>query len=201
MADRPPTPRLTDRFRQALDYAFKLHACQVRKGSGVPYVSHLLGVAGLVLEDGGDEDEAIAALLHDAVEDQGGQATLQEIRDRFGDRVAEIVLGCSDTDQTPKPPWEERKRAYLDRLRMAEPSVLKVSLADKIHNARDIIIASSSGGPDFWTRFRGGKDGTLWYFRELVGIFRERRSDPFVDELARAVLELEALAARQPPGE
>jgi GTP pyrophosphokinase len=192
--------QLTDRFRQALDYAFELHASQVRKGTGVPYVSHLLGVAGLVLEDNGDEDEAIAALLHDAVEDQGGAPTLEAIRARFGERVAEIVSGCSDTDQFPKPPWEERKRAYLAHLRHAGPSVLKVSLADKVHNARDMLIAYDTYGPELWTRFRGGRSGTLWYLRQLVCVFRERRPSPFVDELDRVVSALESLAAREEQG-
>lgn len=189
--------QLTDRFRQALDYAFELHASQFRKGTGVPYVSHLLGVTGLVLEDNGDEDEAIAALLHDAVEDQGGAPTLAAIRERFGDRVAEIVSGCSDTDQFPKPPWEERKRAYLLHLEQAGSSVLKVSLADKIHNARDILIAYHVHGPEIWKRFRGGRDGTIWYLRQLVCVFRERRPDPFVDELDRVVTTLEGLATRE----
>jgi GTP pyrophosphokinase len=189
------TIALTDRFRQALDYAFELHCHQDRKGSGVPYISHLLGVAGLVMEDNGDEDESIAALLHDAVEDQGGLETLEAIRQRFGERVAGIVMGCSDCYETPKPPWKERKKAYLAHLKLAEPSVMKVSLADKIHNARDILMGYHRVGPQIWDRFRGGRDGSLWYFRQLVCVFRERRSDPFVDELERVVIELEALAA------
>jgi (p)ppGpp synthase/HD superfamily hydrolase len=188
---------LTDRFRQALDYAFELHADQSRKGTGVPYVSHLLSVTGLVLEDNGDEDEAIAALLHDAVEDQGGQPTLQAIRERFGERVAAIVSACSDTDQFPKPPWEERKRAYLAHLQVAEPSTLKVSLADKVHNARDMLMAYQIHGPALWKRFRGGREGTLWYLRQLVCVFRERRPDPLVEELDRVVTALETLAAQE----
>jgi (p)ppGpp synthase/HD superfamily hydrolase len=193
------TITLTDRFRQALDYAFELHRHQDRKGSGVPYMSHLLAVAGLVMEDNGDEDETIAALLHDAVEDQGGMETLEAIRTRFGERVAGIVMGCSDCHGTPKPPWEERKKAYLAHLRVAEPSVMKVSLADKIHNARDILMGYHRFGSQIWGRFRGGRDGSLWYYRELVGIFRERRSDALVDELERVVLELESLADGEVP--
>jgi (p)ppGpp synthase/HD superfamily hydrolase len=191
------TVQLTDRFRQALDFAFELHACQVRKGSGVPYISHLLGVAGLVLEDDGDEDEAIAGLLHDAVEDQGGAQTLQAIRERFGERVAEIVSGCSDTDQIPKPPWQARKQAYLAHLRLADASTVKVSLADKIHNGRDILMAYHRFGPEIWGRFKGGRDGTLWYYRQLVCVFRERRNDALVDELDRVVSEMEGLAANE----
>lgn len=191
---------LTDRFRQALVFAFDLHARQARKGSGVPYFSHLMGVAALVLEDGGGEDEAISALLHDAVEDQGGRQTLETIRQRFGERVAAIVLACSDTDQSPKPPWRERKLASLAHLREADPAVLRVSLADKIHNGRELLLLHSRYGPELWQRFRGGREGTLWYYRELLDIFRARRSDPLVDELERLVRELERrVEAERPP--
>src|SRR5205085_11747027 len=122
---------LTQRFEEALAFAARLHKSQLRKGTGVPYVSHLLAVAGIALEHGADEDEAIAALLHDAIEDQGGAATREEIRRRFGDRVVGIVDGCSDTDVSPKPPWRERKEAYIAHVRDASPSVRLVSAADK----------------------------------------------------------------------
>jgi len=189
---------LTERFQSALCYAFELHNSQIRKGTGVPYVSHLMGVAALVLEDGGDEDEAIAALLHDAVEDQGGRETLEEIRRRYGDRVAEIVWGCSDTDRLPKPPWRVRKEEYIAHLAQADPSILRVSLADKIHNARDVLLTYRRSGDALWQRFKGGRDGTLWYYRELVAIFRRLRPDEMVEELDRVVAELEKLAVKNP---
>jgi len=184
---------LTGRFKDALGFAFDLHATQIRKGSGVAYIAHLLSVAGLVIEDGGDEDESIAALLHDAVEDQGGPETLEMIRERYGERVAEIVEGCSDSQGLPKPPWRGRKEAYIAHLRQATPSVRKVSLADKIHNARDILMSHQICGEVVWTRFRGGKEGTLWYYRTLVEVFRDNRDDALVAELDRVVTELERL--------
>jgi (p)ppGpp synthase/HD superfamily hydrolase len=142
-------PLLGQRFQAALVQAARLHQRQVRKQSGVPYVSHLLAVCALVLEDGGSEDEAIAALLHDAVEDQGGAQTLDHIRNLFGDEVAAIVDGCSDTDQDPKPPWRERKEAYLRHL--ADPatsaSVLRVATADKLHNARSARRSGADSTP------------------------------------------------------
>ena len=133
------TVRLTDRFKKALEYATVVHGGQPRKGTSVPYVSHLLAVCALVLEDGGDEDEAIAALLHDAVEDCGGQPRLEDIRWQFGDRVGDIVRACSDTDKTPKPLWKERKTQYIAHARQASPEARRVSCADKLHNARSIL--------------------------------------------------------------
>jgi (p)ppGpp synthase/HD superfamily hydrolase len=184
---------LTERFYTALDYAARLHAQQTRKGSGVPYVSHLLAVAGLVLDHGGDEDEAIAALLHDAVEDQGGAATAAEIRRRFGDRVADIVEGCSDTDVMPKPPWRARKEAHIAHLRGASHSVLLVSAADKLHNARSMLHEYRTTGEQVWSRFNGGREGTLWYFREVIGALRAAGDNAMVSDLERIVAELEAL--------
>ena len=131
---------MSDRFNRALSLASSLHASQARKGGEVPYIAHLLAVCALVLEAGGDEDLAIAALLHDAVEDQGGESTLLIIRQRFGDRVADVVNGCTDTDETPKPPWKQRKQDYLDHLRGAPDDVRLVSAADKVHNARSILF-------------------------------------------------------------
>lgn len=192
---------LTERFYTALDYAARLHAAQTRKGSGVPYVSHLLAVAGLVLDHGGDEDEAIAALLHDAVEDQGGAATAAEIRRRFGDRVAEIVEGCSDTDVTPKPPWRARKEAYLAHLRAASRSVLLVSAADKLHNARSMLHEYRNTGEEVWARFNGGREGTLWYFREVIAALRAAGDNAIVGDLEAIVNELEALVRRAAPAE
>lgn len=186
--------KLTERFEEALVYAATLHRRQLRNATRIPYVSHLLGVASLVLEAGGDEDETIAALLHDAAEDQGGRETLNEIRQRFGERVADIVHACSDTLEAEKPPWAGRKRAYLARLEGASPSVLLVSSADKLHNARAILADYRAIGEDLWQRFRGGRDGTLWYYRALVDAFAQARPPPLLlAELDRVVTELEAL--------
>lgn len=185
---------LSHRFTEALVYATELHATQIRKGSKVPYVSHLLGVASIALEYGADEDEAIAALLHDAIEDQGGPPIRTEIRLRFGERVTEIVDGCTDTDITPKPPWEERKKAYIDRIASASASVRLVSAADKLHNIRSILKDYRMQGDLLWDLFKGGKQGTLWYYRSLVTAFHEADSTPIVIELDRLVTELERLA-------
>ncbi|MCB1774071.1 MAG: HD domain-containing protein [Gammaproteobacteria bacterium] len=185
---------LSRRFEEALVYANQLHAKQIRKGSGTPYVSHLLAVTSLVIEAGGDEDTAIAALLHDGPEDQGGRETLALIRERFGDRVADIVAACSDTFENPKPPWEERKRAYLAHLPHATPDTLLVSCADKLHNARAILRDYRDCGDQLWHRFNGGKQGTLWYYRELVEQFGRATVPPILlNELALVVDEIEAL--------
>jgi len=187
-------PILTKRFEDALVYAAKLHAQQVRKGSMVPYIAHLLGVASIVLEYGGDEDEAIAALLHDSIEDQGGNMVRKEIWRRFGERVVAIVDGCTDTDLQPKPPWRERKEAYIAHIRDVIPSVRLVSAADKLHNAQTILKDYRSVGDAIWDRFKGGKEGTLWYYRSLVDEFRAVEPSPLVDELDRVVKEIERLA-------
>jgi (p)ppGpp synthase/HD superfamily hydrolase len=190
---------LTDRFGQALLFAFELHNGQERKGNQTPYIAHLLGVASLVLEDGGDEDEAIAALLHDAAEDQGGLETLEQICLSFGERVASIVDGCTDTYQTPKPPWRQRKDDYLVHLRSASPSVWRVSLADKLHNARTILVDLHLQGEPVWERFNGGKIGSLWYYRSLAIIFQELSDSglvrsPLVAMLDEVVTQIEQLA-------
>lgn len=186
---------LTTRFITALRFATERHEGHVRKGTSIPYVAHLLSVAGIALEYGANEDEAIGALLHDAVEDQ--KATLQEIREHFGDAVAEIVAGCSDTDITPKPPWHERKKAYIAHLATASPSVQLVSAADKLHNARAILRDYRDVGEELWTRFNAGRDDTLWYYRALVDAFRAVGS-PLVDELDLVVSDVESLAAAAP---
>jgi GTP pyrophosphokinase len=186
---------LTDRFTQALAFAAELHREQIRKGSGVPYVGHLLGAASLALDYGADEDEAIAALLHDAIEDQGGAATREEIRRRFGDRVTAIVDGCTDAEVIPKPPWRERKESHLAHLKVATPSVRLVSAADKLHNALCILRDYRTKGEPLWERFRGGKDGTLWYYRALVATFDEVGPADLAAELHRTVAEIETLAA------
>ncbi len=185
----------TKRFTKALTYAAEAHAMQLRKGTEIPYLSHLLAVSGLVMEYGGDEHEAIAGLLHDAVEDAGGAERLADIREQFGERVASIVDGCSDTDQVPKPPWRERKIAYIDHLGHASPSVLLVSACDKLHNARTILADLRSRGAVVFERFNGGQGGSLWYYRALVDAFRENGADGgLVAELDRVVSELEVLS-------
>lgn len=195
MAEDGNRVQLTQRFEEALVYAFRLHAGQRRKGSGAPYISHLLGVAALVLEDGGDEDEAIAALLHDAIEDQGGQAAAAEIRRRFGQRVATIVEACSDADTQPKPPWLERKKRFLQTLDTLPADALRVLAADKLYNVRSLLRVYRLEGEAAWTRFRGGREGTLWYYREALRGLAARGSGPLVDELRRALETLETLVA------
>jgi GTP pyrophosphokinase len=188
--------KLSDRFTEALAYATELHADQRRKVSGVPYVSHLLRVAGIVLEAGADEDEAIAALLHDAVEDQGGAPVREEIRRRFGDRVVAIVDGCTDSDRYPKPPWRERKTAYLARLKDASPAVRLVSASDKLDNARSILANYRRLGEPLWSEFTAGRDGVLWYYRRVVEILKQVEANPLVDELDHVVSEIERKVAQ-----
>lgn len=186
---------LSKRFTDALTFATQLHANQTRKGGKVPYIAHLLGVASIALEHGANEDEAIAALLHDAIEDQGGAATREEIRRRFGDIVTEIVDGCTDSDTTPKPPWRQRKEAYIAHIPKASASVLLVSASDKLYNARSILNDYRLIGENVWERFHGGKDGTLWYYRAVLEAFRSTGSTPLFDELERVVSELESLVS------
>lgn len=183
------------RFSAALAFANEIHGAQVRKGTSIPYVAHLLAVASLVIEAGGDEDTAIAALLHDAVEDQGGPAMLERIRGRFGSPVANIVQACSDSDVVPKPPWRERKEAYLEAIPYKSPAALLVSLADKIHNARAILADYKQLQEGVWARFTGGRDGTLWYYRALADAFRRRTPIALWQTLEDAVSELESSAA------
>jgi (p)ppGpp synthase/HD superfamily hydrolase len=184
---------LTQRFCDALTYAFELHRKQIRKGTAIPYLAHLLAVAGIVLEYGGTEDEAISALLHDAVEDQGGHATREEIRRRFGEEVAAIVDACTDTDQTPKPPWKERKEDYIRHIAKVSSSARLVSAADKLHNVHSIIKDYRSLGDPVWQRFNGGKEGALWYHRALVNALRQAGTSDLIESLDRAVSELEKL--------
>ena len=191
-------PQVLDaRFEQALVYAFHLHSGQTRKQSQVPYIAHLLGVTAIVLEDGGSEDEAIAALLHDAVEDQGGLETLEKIRMRFGSNVADLVLALSDSFTQPKPPWRERKRAYLESIPGANPSEIRISLADKVYNARSILRDLRLEGEQVWSRFNGGKDGTLWYYQQLIFAFQTHGDQPLLSELIRI---LEQIRLESGPG-
>lgn len=178
-----PTTILTDRYAQAVAYASQLHANQTRKTTSIPYISHLLGVSSLVLEAGGDEDMAIAALLHDGPEDQGGQASLDDIRERFGNRVAHIVEGCTDSfaeDPEDKAPWKERKIAYLQHLNEADLDTLTVSLADKLHNARAIVTDLMIHGETTWERFNAKKDGTLWYYQSILDVALQSNAPQFL---------------------
>jgi (p)ppGpp synthase/HD superfamily hydrolase len=186
-----------EKFERALPYAARLHRDQVRKGTSTPYITHLLAVASIVGENGGTEDEVVAALLHDAPEDQGGEATLREIRARFGDEVAEIVDGCTDTYEDPKPLWRERKERYLAHLASASDSVRLVSSADKLHNARTVLSDYRLLGEDLWTRFNGKKEGTLWYYRAIVDTLPGK--GPIVEELDRVVTELDVLSDKPNP--
>ncbi|MBF2067073.1 MAG: bifunctional (p)ppGpp synthetase/guanosine-3',5'-bis(diphosphate) 3'-pyrophosphohydrolase [Calothrix sp. C42_A2020_038] len=181
---------LTEKFETALVYATRLHANQKRKVSGVPYISHLLSVTALVLEAGATEAEAIAALLHDAVEDQGGSQTRAEIQRMFGDEVVAIVDGCTESDTFPKPPWEERKRRYIEHISQASPSVRRVSLADKLHNARCLLADWRQYGDTIWSHFNSGKEKTLWFYQSLVDVYQKTGSDPMTKEFTRLVSQL-----------
>jgi (p)ppGpp synthase/HD superfamily hydrolase len=186
--------KLTSRFDEALLFVARRHQSQFRKGTRIPYVAHLLSVAALVLEDGGDEDEAIAALLHDAIEDQGGAHIRVEIVGRFGERIATIVDGCTDADVIPKPPWRARKAAYIAHIRHAPLPVRRVSLADKVHNARAILFDYRQIGDELWLRFNGGYAGTIWYYRALANAFADTTPGPLSQELVRTVDDIERLA-------
>ncbi len=183
--------QLTDRFQHALQQAYQLHHGHFRKESGIPYLAHLLSVSALVMENGGDEDQAIAALLHDAVEDQGGLDTLNLIKDQFGDEVARIVEGCTDAYTNPKPDWEPRKEAYFIKLRQADEKILLVSLADKVHNARSIRLDLLASGEQAWEKFNGKRSGSIKYYQTLVEIFERSPYDPLKQELRSLVAEFE----------
>ena len=183
-----------EKFGEALSYAALVHRDQIRKGSQVPFVTHLLAVAAIVGENGGTEVEVVAALLHDAPEDQGGEARLQDIRESFGDEVADIVACNYDTFENPKPPWRERKERYVAHIAHEPESVRLVSAADKLHNARSMLADLRALGDELWQRFNGGKEGTLWYYRALVEAFEAAGSNPVVEELDRVVTELERLS-------
>ena len=188
---------LSSRFADALVYAATLHAKQQRKLSGSPYVGHLLAVAGIVLQFGGDEDEAIGALLHDAAEDQGGEAAADDIRRRFGDRVADLAIACSDTMVTPKPPWRERKEAHVAHMRQADESVRLIVAADKLDNARSILADYRLHGEALWQHFRGRRDGTLWYYRAMIeALGRAGRAGRIITEVEKVVEQLEQLAGK-----
>jgi (p)ppGpp synthase/HD superfamily hydrolase len=202
MVQQTTSPRLTTRFVDALAYAAEKHNDQTRKGGDIPYFGHLLSVAGLVIEADGDETQAIAALLHDAAEDQGGEATLAEIRTKFGEDVATIVDECSDTFETPKPPWRERKARYIAHLDEASKKTILISLADKLDNARAILRDFRAHGPQLWERFSVHDPAQhLWYYGSLLDVYRRRSDSWMVAELERVLLELEQLIATGCEGE
>jgi (p)ppGpp synthase/HD superfamily hydrolase len=186
--------QLGPRFLRAFEFAAKKHAGQTRKASTIPYIAHLMGVASLVLEAGGDEDLTIAALLHDVVEDCGGAPMLKEVRRRFGPRVAKVVEGCTDTDVTPKPPWRKRKEDYLRHLAHADADTRLVSAADKLNNVRSILSDYRAIGELVWARFNGGREGTLWYYRGLRDEFLRHEPNRTTREFDLALNELESLA-------
>jgi (p)ppGpp synthase/HD superfamily hydrolase len=192
MTSQTTSPRLTPKFTEAMGYAAEKHATQTRKAGDIPYLGHLLSVAGYVIEAGGTETEAIAALLHDAAEDQGGEPTLAEIRQKFGADVASIVAECSDTFETPKPPWRERKENYVNHLSGASDSATLVSLADKLHNAHAILRDFRANGDELWQRF-SVKDPQdhLWYYRSLLEVYAQRVDNWMVDELRGVIDALE----------
>jgi GTP pyrophosphokinase len=178
---------LTSRFDDAFKYAHEVHSSQTRKGTGVPYLGHLMGVASIVLDDAGSEDEAIAALLHDAAEDHGGRERLDDIRRRFGDVVAQIVEDCTDSWDSPKPPWLERKQAYIQHARKLAGPSLRVSAADKVHNSYAILRDLRNSGEVVWERFDATPDDVMAYYESLVRAFREAGGGHLVDELDRIV--------------
>lgn len=191
---------LTERFDRALQFAHTLHREQKRKGVDTPYISHLLGVCSLVLEHGGDEDQAIAALLHDAIEDQGenyrgGVEQLRnDIEEKFGATVIRIVNGCTDADTIPKPPWKERKEAYIAQIQDASSDIRFVSCCDKLHNARAILTDYLAIGDDLWGRFNSGKEDILWYYRSLADAFQTGGESSLTEELSRVISDLETRA-------
>jgi (p)ppGpp synthase/HD superfamily hydrolase len=189
---------LGPRFLRAFEFAAEKHKNQTRKASTIPYIAHLMGVASLVLEAGGDEDLAIAGLLHDVVEDCGGAPMLKEVRRRFGARVAKVVEGCTDADTYPKPPWRARKEKYIRHLKLADADTKLVSAADKLNNVRSILSDYRAIGESVWSRFNGGREGTLWYYRTLRDVFLRHRSNRITRELELAAQELDALAGGDP---
>jgi GTP pyrophosphokinase len=194
-----PNPRnrtkLGPRFHRALEFAAQKHGNQTRKASTIPYLAHLIGVASLVLEAGGDEDLTIAALLHDVVEDCGGAPMLKEVRKHFGVRVAKIVDGCTDAYEVPKPAWRERKENYIRRLKKENADTRLVSAADKLNNIRSILSDYRTIGESVWSRFNGGREGTLWYYRTLRDEFLRRRPNRITRDFDLAVRELDSLTS------
>jgi len=195
---------LSLKFSKAVHYAAEVHKTQKRKGTDIPYIAHLLAVASIALEYGANEDEAIAALLHDAPEDAGGQDRLEEIRQQFGDIVADIVQDCSDTFDIPKPPWKKRKNDYIDSIASKSSSSRFVSAADKLHNARSILLDYRTIGDALWSRFATGKVDVLWYYLSLVtaygegGSFRRQGFGDLLNDLNDVVNEIKRVTALNP---
>lgn len=185
------SPTLSQKFELALMYATRLHADQIRKVDGTPYIAHLLSVAAMVLEAGGSEAEAIAGLLHDSLEDQGSAQTRAEIRQLFGEEVFSIIEGCTESEIIPKPPWMERKQRYIAQLLIASSSVRLVSLADKLHNARSLLASLHLFGEEVWTYFKAGKDSTLWFYKALMPIYRTINQPWMLQEFEQVIFELE----------
>lgn len=192
---------LSSRFTSAVDYARMLHI-ERRKGTDIPYMAHLLGVAALVMGEAGHadvtEDMVIAALLHDAAEDHGGQLRLNDIEHNFGRDVAQMVESLSDSlaeDSSKKAPWRERKENYLKRLRREAADVLLISAADKLYNARSILDDYRKIGPEVWKRFKRGRKHQLWYFRELLKVFKAAGKNRIVAELERVTDKLDRISA------
>ena len=193
-------PELGERFTSAVGFAREKHHGDVRKCTRIPYLSHLLAVASLAIEDAASdlqlddrfEDIAMAAVLHDVVEDT--PVSVSEVADRFGPEVARIVQACSDAESTPKPPWRERKEAYIEHLEDADQAVLCVALADKRHNARCIVNDAAELGPEFWKRFNAGPDQQIWYYTSVTEVLTRRRPGSAADELCRTVDRLCELA-------
>lgn len=171
------------RITEAFALMYELHHDQRRKGSDTPYIAHLMSAAALVAEYGGNEDQFIAALLHDAVEDRGGLPTLERIKAAFGPLVADYVWQCSDSHSVPKPPWRERKRQHIEELTVAVPEVKLISAADKLHNGRSIVADRRLHGDAVWSRFQGGRDGTLWYYQAMIAGLRQGWEHPILVEL------------------
>jgi len=192
---RSRSVKLGPRFLRAFEFAAEKHKNQTRKASTIPYIAHLMGVASLVLEAGGDEELAIAALLHDVVEDCGGEPMLKEVRRLFGARVAKVVEGCTDADTYPKPPWQARKEKYIRHLKAADTDTKLVAAADKLNNVRSILSDYRAIGESVWSRFHGGREGTLWYYRSLRDVFLRYKWNRITRDLELAVKELDALAA------
>jgi len=205
----PESQETSERLVEAFAFAARLHGGQVRKGTDIPYVSHLMAVAALVQQNGGDEEQVIAALLHDGPEDQGGEETLKEIRRLFGDRVGNIVAECSDTFEKPKPPWLDRKRRYLEHLETASEATLLVSAADKVHNLGCITRDFRTVGDTLWKRFNNGCRGTVWYYHRLLQVYEKRELshlEGLLDDLRRSLDELgrlleESRSTRSKPGD
>ncbi len=188
--------KLSPEFDDALAFVARLHRDQFRKDTSIPYISHLMAVSSLVLEFGGTETEAIAGLLHDAIEDQGGDRIRKVIQRRYGDEVTAIVDACTDAETIPKPPWRERKEEYIEHLKSAPDSIRLVSGCDKLHNARAILLDYREHGEKLWSRFTGRKDGTLWYYDEIRKVLLVKGPKQLAHELDRVVSEIEALVGK-----